>query len=102
MSMTMTQKILAEKAGLAEVHAGQFIEASIDLAFGNDVTAPVAIAEFAKTGRKAVFDKEKIAIFPDHFTPNKDIKTAEQCKIMREFAKEQNLTNYFENRGDGE
>lgn len=96
MGMTMTQKILAYKAGLGEVHVGQFIEADIDLAFGNDVTAPVAINEFAKTGRKAVYDKDKVALFPDHFTPNKDIKAAEQCKMMREFACGQQITNYFE------
>ncbi len=96
MGMTMTQKILAAKAGLTEVHAGQFIEAAIDLALGNDITTPVAIKEFKKTGRKNVFDKDKVAIVPDHFTPNKDIKAAEQCKMIREFAHEQNLTNYFE------
>lgn len=92
----MTQKILAAKAGLKEVHAGQFIEAAIDLALGNDITTPVAIKEFKKTGREKVFDKDKIALVPDHFTPNKDIKAAEQCKMIREFAHEQNLTNYFE------
>lgn len=96
MSMTMTQKILAAKAGLKEVHAGQFIEANIDLALGNDITTPVAIKEFMKTGRDKVFDKEKIALVPDHFTPNKDIKAAEQCKMIRDFAHEQGLTNYFE------
>lgn len=96
LGMTMTQKILAAKAGLTEVHAGQFIEAAIDLALGNDITTPVAIKEFKKTGRKNVFDKDKVAIVPDHFTPNKDIKAAEQCKMIREFAHEQNLTNYFE------
>ncbi len=96
MGMTMTQKILAAKAGLKEVHAGQFIEAAIDLALGNDITTPVAIKEFKKTGREKVFDKDKIALVPDHFTPNKDIKAAEQCKMIREFAHEQNLTNYFE------
>lgn len=92
----MTQKILAAKAGLKEVHAGQFIEANIDLALGNDITTPVAIKEFKKTGREKVFDKDKIALVPDHFTPNKDIKAAEQCKMIREFAREQELTNYFE------
>jgi len=92
----MTQKILAAKAGLKEVHPGQFIEANIDLALGNDITTPVAIKEFKKTGREKVFDKDKIALVPDHFTPNKDIKAAEQCKMIREFAREQDLTNYFE------
>ncbi len=96
MGMTMTQKILAWKAGLSEVHAGQFIEADIDLAFGNDITAPVAVKEFEKTGRTTVYDKDKVAIIPDHFTPNKDIKAAEQCKAIREFAKKHELTNYFE------
>ncbi len=96
MGMTMTQKILAWKAGLDEVHAGQFIEADIDLAFGNDITAPVAVKEFEKTGRTAVYDKNKVAIIPDHFTPNKDIKAAEQCKLLRQFAKKHELKNYFE------
>lgn len=96
MGMTMTQKILASKAGLKEVHAGQFIEASIDLALGNDITTPVAIREFRRSGRDKVFDKDKVAIVPDHFTPNKDIKAAEQCKYIRDFALEQELTNYFE------
>jgi 3-isopropylmalate/(R)-2-methylmalate dehydratase large subunit len=96
MGMTITQKILAFKSGLSEVHAGQFIEADIDLAFGNDITAPVAIKEFAKTGKKAVFDRNKVALIPDHFTPNKDIKAAEQCSMMREFACEQQIENYFE------
>ncbi len=96
MGMTMTQKILAKKAGLNEVHAGQFIEASVDLALGNDVTAPVAISEFEKAGFKGVFDRNKIALVPDHFTPNKDIKAAQQCKQMREFAMKHDITNYFE------
>lgn len=96
MGMTMTQKILAAKAGLKEVHPGQFIEANIDLALGNDITTPVAIREFKKTDRKNVFDKDKVAIVPDHFTPNKDIMAAEQCKMIREFALEQELTNFFE------
>ena len=96
MGMTMTQKILASKAGLEKVHAGQFIEAKLDLALGNDITTPVAIREFKRTGRTSVFDKEKIAIVPDHFTPNKDIKAAEQAKLLREFAKEYGIVNYFE------
>ena len=96
MGMTMTQKILASKAGLDAVHPGQFIEASIDLALGNDITTPVAIREFRRSGTERVFDKDKVAIVPDHFTPNKDIKAAEQCKYIREFAQEQELTNYFE------
>ncbi len=96
MGMTMTQKILASKTDLEEVRAGQFIEARIDLALGNDITTPVAIREFKRTGRKEVFDREKIAIVPDHFTPNKDIKAAEQCKMLREFAREYGIVNYFE------
>ena len=96
MGMTMTQKILAAKAGLGEVHAGQFIEADLDLCLGNDITAPVAVTEFRRSGRAKVFDKSKVAIVPDHFTPNKDIKAAEQCKYIREFALEQELENYFE------
>ena len=96
MGMTMTQKILASKTDHKEVHAGQFIEARLDLALGNDITTPVAIREFKRTGRTAVFDRSKVAIVPDHFTPNKDIKAAEQAKMLREFAKEYNIVNYFE------
>lgn len=94
--MTMTQKILAAHAGLDYVSAGQLIEADLDLVLGNDVTAPVAIHEMDKMNTKTVFDKDKIALVPDHFTPNKDIKSAEHCKCMRNFAKENDITNYFE------
>jgi 3-isopropylmalate/(R)-2-methylmalate dehydratase large subunit len=96
MKMTMTQKLLAAKAGLDSVKPGQLIMANVDLVLGNDITSPVAIAEFAKFGRKEVFDKDKIALVPDHFAPNKDIKAAEQCKCMRNFAHENDITNYFE------
>jgi 3-isopropylmalate/(R)-2-methylmalate dehydratase large subunit len=96
MGMTMTQKILAAHAGLDKVSAGQLIEANLDLVLGNDVTAPVAINEMEKMTIKKVFDKDKIALVPDHFTPNKDIKSAENCKAMREFAMDQEITNYFE------
>ena len=96
MGMTMTQKILAAHAGLDQVVAGQLIEADLDLVLGNDVTAPVAIHEMEKMTIKKVFDKDKIALVPDHFTPNKDIKSAEHCKCMREFAMDQEITNYFE------
>lgn len=96
MGMTMTQKILAAHAGLEKVVAGQFIEAKLDMVLGNDITAPVAIKEFHKMGANKVFHKDKIALVPDHFTPNKDIKSAEQCKYMREFAHSQEVTNYFE------
>ncbi len=96
MGMTMTQKILAAHAGLESVVAGQLIEAKLDLVLGNDITSPVAVNEFNKIGCSCVFDKDKVAIVPDHFTPNKDIKAAEQCKFIREFAKEKEITNYFE------
>ncbi len=96
MGMTMTQKILAAHAGAESVRAGQLIEAKLDLVLGNDVTTPVAIKEFNKIGINKVFDKDKIAIVPDHFTPNKDIKSAEHCKLVREFAHEKEITNYFE------
>ncbi len=96
MGMTMSQKILAKHAGLNSVKAGQLIEANLDLVLGNDITSPVAISEFEKLGIKDVFHKDKIAIVPDHFTPNKDIKAAEQCKLVREFAKDKEITNYFE------
>ncbi|MEI8216044.1 MAG: 3-isopropylmalate dehydratase large subunit [Eubacteriales bacterium] len=96
MGMTMSQKILAAHAGLSEVKAGQFIEANLDIVLGNDVTTPVAIIEFKKMGAKEVFDKKKVVIVPDHFTPNKDIKAAEQCKKIREFSVEYEIENYFE------
>lgn len=96
MAMTMTQKILAAHAGLESVQAGQLIMAKLDLVLGNDVTTPVAVTEFNKMGVDKVFDKSKIAIVPDHFTPNKDIKAAEQCKYIREFALEKGVENYFE------
>ncbi|MCL2199536.1 MAG: 3-isopropylmalate dehydratase large subunit [Defluviitaleaceae bacterium] len=96
MGMTMTQKILAAHAGLESVTAGQLIEARLDLVLGNDVTTPVAIKEFAKIGVDKVFDKSKIAIVPDHFTPNKDILSAEHCKQVREFAHKYEVENYFE------
>ncbi|AKL94492.1 3-isopropylmalate dehydratase large subunit [Clostridium aceticum] len=96
MGMTMTQKILAAHAGLEVVKAGQLIQADLDLVLGNDVTTPVAVNEFRKIGVENVFDKKKVAIVPDHFTPNKDIKSAEQCKMIREFAYEKEIENYFE------
>ena len=94
--MTMSQKILAAHAGLPEVKAGQLIEANLDLVLGNDITSPVAINEMAKFTKDGVFDKDKIALVPDHFTPNKDIKSAENCKCVREFARKNKITNYFE------
>lgn len=96
MAMTMTQKILAAHAGVESVEAGQLIMAKLDLVLGNDVTTPVAVNEFKKMGADKVFDKNKVAIVPDHFTPNKDIKAAEQCKYIREFAIEKGIENYFE------
>lgn len=96
MGMTMTQKILAAHAGLDKVVAGDLIEANLDMVLGNDITAPVAIHEMEKAGKDKVFDKDKIALVPDHFTPNKDIKSAEHCKCVRDFAMEQDITNYFE------
>ena len=96
MGMTMSQKILAYHAGLDKVVAGQLIEANLDLVHGNDITTPVAIKEFNKIGVDKVFDKDKVVIVPDHFTPNKDIKSAEQCKFIREFAHAKDLTNYME------
>ncbi|WP_081861322.1 3-isopropylmalate dehydratase large subunit [Butyrivibrio sp. AE2032] len=94
--MTMSQKILAAHAGLEEVKAGQLIEADLDLVLGNDITSPVAIGELKKFNKDGVFDKDKIALVPDHFVPNKDIKSAENCKCVREFAIRNNITNYFE------
>ena len=96
MSMTMTQKILAAHAGRERVRAGELIMAKLDLVLGNDITAPVAIREFPKFGRGTVFDRRKIALVPDHFTPNKDIKAAAQCAAMRAFAREQGIVNAFE------
>ena len=96
MGMTMTQKILAAHAGLSEVKAGQLIEADLDLVLGNDITSPVAIHEMDKMTVKTVFDKDKIALVPDHFVPNKDIKSAEHCKCVRQFAMKHDITNYFE------
>ena len=96
MGMTMTQKILARRAGLPEVKAGQLIEADLDLVLGNDITSPVAIKEMNRFRREGVFDKDKIALVPDHFVPAKDIKSAENCKCVREFAKRNQITNYFE------
>ena len=96
MGMTMTQKILAAHAGLDHVEAGQLIEAQLDLVLGNDITSPVAIHEMDKMTVKTVFDKDKIALVMDHFIPNKDIKSAENCKCCREFACRHEITNYFD------
>ena len=96
MGMTMTQKILAAHAGLSEVKAGQLIEADLDLVLGNDITSPVAIKEMEKFNKETVFDKDKIALVMDHFIPNKDIKSAENCKCCRDFACSHEITNYFD------
>lgn len=96
MGMTLSQKILAKHAGLDEVKAGQLINAQLDLVLANDITGPVAIKEFKKAGIKKVADRQKIALVMDHFAPNKDIKSAQQCKICREFSNEHNLTNFFD------
>lgn len=92
----MTQKILAAHAGLPSVEAGQLIEANLDLVLANDITGPVAIHEVEKLKKKTVFDKDKVVLVPDHFAPNKDIKSAEHCKCVREYAKAHEITNYFE------
>jgi 3-isopropylmalate/(R)-2-methylmalate dehydratase large subunit len=94
--VTITEKILAVHSGKKEVSAGELINAKVDLVLANDITAPIAIAEFKKIGTKTVFDKDRIAFIPDHFAPQKDIKAAEQCKMLREFSRDYNLNLYFE------
>ena len=94
--MTIAEKILAAHAGLNEVKPGQLISAKLDITLANDITGPVAIKEFKKIGVEKVFNKERVVFVPDHFVPNKDIKSAQQAKMVREFSKEQNLKNYFE------
>lgn len=94
--MTITEKILAAHAGRDSVEPGELIMARLDVLLANDITAPIGIEEFRKAGAKGVFDKDKVVMVADHFVPNKDIKSAQQCKMMREFAREQGLTNYFD------
>ncbi|MGV8074398.1 MAG: 3-isopropylmalate dehydratase large subunit [Syntrophobacteraceae bacterium] len=96
MSMTISEKILAKHADRAEVKPGELIEARIDFALGNDITAPLAIEAFRGAGAKHVFDRDRIALIPDHFAPNKDIASAMQVKFMREFAREQHITHFYE------
>jgi len=96
MGQTMAEKILAKAAGKKEVFPGELINARIDMALGNDITAPVAIKEFKKIGVEKVFDRERIALIPDHFTPNKDLQSAEQVKLMRDFAREQEIVHFYE------
>lgn len=94
--MTISQKILAAHAGQERVEPGELINCKLDIVLGNDITAPVAISEFERLGCPEVFDRERVVLVPDHFTPNKDIKSAEQCQALRQFARKQGLTNYFE------
>jgi len=96
MGMTITEKILARHTDLAEVSPGMLINARVDIALGNDITAPIAIEAFRKAGGTKVFDREKVVLVPDHFAPNKDIASAEQCKLMRNFVREQDITHYYE------
>ncbi len=96
MGMTMTQKILAAHAGLKEVKAGQLIEAKLDIVHGNDITASVAVKEFEKAGADSVFDRSRITLTMDHFTPNKDIKAAEQCRLVRNFANQYDILHYYD------
>jgi 3-isopropylmalate/(R)-2-methylmalate dehydratase large subunit len=96
MGMTITEKILARHAGLKTVHPGMLINARIDIAMGHDVTAPIAIDEFRKAGGREVFDRDRVVIVPDHFTPNKDIASAQNSRQLREFARDQALTHYYE------
>ena len=96
MGMTITEKILAAHSGKKKVSPGELINCRVDVVLGNDITAPVAIKEFEKIGVESVFDKDRVVLVPDHFIPNKDIKSAEQAKILREFARKHELTNYFE------
>lgn len=96
MGMTMTQKILAAHAGMEKVEAGQLINAKLDMVLGNDITTPVAIKEFEKAGFTDIFDKDKVSIVLDHFSPNKDIKAAQQCKQCRGFAKRFDVTNFYD------
>ena len=96
MPMTITEKILAKHTDRDVVRPGEFLYASVDLLLGNDITAPIGIEEFRRAGLTQVFDRERVVLVPDHFTPNKDLKSAEQCRLMREFAREQGLTHYYE------
>lgn len=96
MGLTITEKIIKDHTNLEEIHPGMLVNAKIDVALGNDITAPIAIREFLKAGGKKVFDRERVIFVLDHFTPNKDIASAEQCKYIREFAREQKLTHFYE------
>jgi 3-isopropylmalate/(R)-2-methylmalate dehydratase large subunit len=96
MGRTVSEKILAEHAGLKKVRSGELVEVKVDIVLGNDITAPFAIEQFRASGVKKVFDKEKVVLVSDHFAPNKDILSAEQCRLLREFAREQDLTHFYE------
>ena len=96
MGMTITEKILAAHAGREEVSPGEIVNCRVDLVLANDITAPLAIEAFREVGAKRVFDREKVVLVPDHFAPNKDIRSAEQCKLLREFAREQGIVHYYE------
>ena len=96
MGMTMAEKILAAHAGVEFVEPGQFVDVNVDVVLANDITAPIAIREFDRIGVEQVFDRDRVIMVPDHFTPNKDIKSAEQCKVLRDFVRRQKLTHYFE------
>jgi 3-isopropylmalate/(R)-2-methylmalate dehydratase large subunit len=96
MGMTITEKILAAHAGVEKVSPGELINATIDIAMGHDLSIPLSIHEMERIGATKVFDREKIVLIPDHFTPNKDVKAAENCKLMREFARKQGISNYYE------
>ena len=96
MGMTITEKIIAAHSGKSRVQPGEFVYADVDIALGNDITAPMAIHEFEAAGLGKVFDPGRIVLIPDHFTPNKDIKSAEQSKLIRRFAREQEITHYYE------
>jgi len=96
MPYTIAEKILMAHAGKKDIQPGEFIEAKVDLALGNDITAPIAIAEFEKAGFKKVFDRKRIVLVPDHFAPAKDMRSANQCKILADFAKKHRIANYFE------
>ena len=96
MGMTITEKILRDHTDLKELHAGMLINARVDVALGNDITAPLAIEEFRKAGGTKVFDRDRVILVPDHFTPNKDIQSATQCKVLRDFVRQQDLSHSFE------
>ncbi|MEA1940423.1 MAG: aconitase family protein, partial [Candidatus Caldatribacteriota bacterium] len=96
MGKTIAEKILAAHTDKKIFEAGEIINVRVDFAFANDVTAPIAIKYFKESGARQVFDKKRVGLIPDHFTPNKDIKSAEQCKLLKEFAQEYEIENYFE------